>query len=291
MPSSQGAAEATPAGVTSRLRLGVISPHMDDAALSCGRVLAAFPGSHVVTVFSGGPAGVRPLPDWDRRSGVFEPGDDVMGMRHVEDDEAMKVVGAHAHRLEFWDEQYRAGRPVTWPRFRPGAVARAAARLAHDPQLEDAIYDRLCTVVESLEAETWLIPLGLWHGDHKKTARACLRLARQVRGRQWVVYEELPYRLEVHDEVEEAHRRLEEEGFRLAPWAPPGPGPSPSAPGAPGENGAAGQQKYKMIAAYRSQVACLGERADAAVANAEVFHLLVGPPAPGPRPSPEQREG
>ena len=76
---------------------------MDDAALSCGQMLSAHPASHVVTVFTSGPKSVRPLPEWDRLSGSFQPGDDVMGLRQVEDDAAMAAVGAHAHRLDFWD--------------------------------------------------------------------------------------------------------------------------------------------------------------------------------------------
>ena len=105
--------------------VGVVAPHMDDAALSCGQMLSAHPGSHVVTVFTSGPKSVRPLPEWDRLSGWFQPGDDVMGLRQVEDDAAMAAVGAHGHRLDFWDEQYRAGRPpYCWPGSGPGRWTR-----------------------------------------------------------------------------------------------------------------------------------------------------------------------
>ena len=109
---------------------------MDDAALSCGGLLSARPGSHVVTVFSGGPKSVRPLPTWDETSGSFKPGDNVMALRQVEDEDAMAVVGAHGHRLDFWDEQYRAGRPLRLARLRPRAVRTARARL-EDPALEE----------------------------------------------------------------------------------------------------------------------------------------------------------
>ncbi len=238
---------------------------MDDAALSCGRLLSGAPGSHVVTVFSGGPARVRPLPSWDKMSGFFRAGDDVMALRAAEDDEAWAVAGVQGHRLGFWDEQYRQGRPLALARVRPRA-ARALQARVDDRSVEEAVYKVLRHVIADLGLGTWLIPLGLWHGDHKKTARACLRLARSMPDRRWLVYEELPYRLEVPAEVADAKARLRADGFSLEPAV------LPSAPD--------GSQKQAMVGCYRSQLPCLGGRADAAVTAAEVFHCLLGQQAP-----------
>ncbi|HUC15373.1 MAG TPA: PIG-L family deacetylase [Acidimicrobiales bacterium] len=249
---------------TEQATIGVIAPHMDDAALSCGQMLGANPDSHVVTVFTSGPTSVRPLPEWDQLSGAFRPGDNVMKLRHVEDDDAMAVVGAHGHRLDFWDEQYRAGKPVRLARFRPGAVSAARARLA-DPSMEDSVVDKLRGVVAGLDVQTWFIPLGLWHGDHKMTARAGLRLAKDMPERRWALYEELPYRFEVPLEVTAAKQRLEEDGFTLEPTVLPS-GPDNS-------------KKYAMLRCYRSQLPCLGDRVDVAAAGPEVFYLLKPLPA------------
>lgn len=46
-------------------RLLVVSPHLDDAVLSCGCWLASRPGAAVVTVFAG-----RPVCDGRRKSGA-----------------------------------------------------------------------------------------------------------------------------------------------------------------------------------------------------------------------------
>src|SRR5436853_287558 len=46
-----------------------ISPHLDDAVLSCGQLLAARPGSVVITVFAGMPRDGSQQTDWDRRCG------------------------------------------------------------------------------------------------------------------------------------------------------------------------------------------------------------------------------
>jgi LmbE family N-acetylglucosaminyl deacetylase len=239
---------------------------MDDAALSCGRLLAALPGSHVVTVFSGGPAGVSPLPEWDRLSGAFSPGDDVMGLRALEDEAALTLVGATGHRLGLWDEQYRE-RPLKLARFRAGAV-RARRRRLDDPRVEDDAATALAEVAQDLPVRTWVVPLGLWHGDHEKTARACLRLAtRPARPDRpaplFVVYEELPYRLDVPERVDQAKAGWSVAGFELEPVAAPGLG---------GE--ARRQAKAAMVAAYRSQLPCLGTRAHLAVDADETYHLL-----------------
>ena len=241
--------------------VGVVSPHMDDAALSCGSFLAARPGSHVVTLFSGGPSSVRPLPEWDLLSQVFSAGDDVMAIRAVEDDDAMAAVGAVGLRLDFWDEQYRAGPPVRHARYRPLAVRLRQARLDR-PALLNEIDQKLARTVEQLPFRTWLVPLGLWHGDHFKTAAACLRLARRRPDLNWVVYEELPYRIEVPNQVAEGRARLQAAGFGFQEvLVPPPERPS---------------LKRAMVASYRSQLPALGRRVDVALAQPEVFLVLGG---------------
>ena len=92
-------------------------------------------------------------------------------------------------------------------------------------------------MVAEIALETWLIPLGLWHGDHKITARACLRVARHGPERRWVVYEELPYRLEVPLEVTAAKQRIQANGFAI------GPDEFPSSAGT--------SKKRDMVNAYR----------------------------------------
>lgn len=85
----------------------VISPHLDDAALSCTMFLAANPGCRLTTVFAGGPASVRPLTPWDRGARYFAEGADVMGVRRGEDSNAAALVNATAVHFTYWDRQYR----------------------------------------------------------------------------------------------------------------------------------------------------------------------------------------
>jgi LmbE family N-acetylglucosaminyl deacetylase len=139
-------------------------------------------------------------------------------------------------------------------------VHAAQAKL-NDPSLDPAVDDKLRAVIAGLGVQTWFVPLGLWHGDHKLTARACLRVAQQMPQLRWVVYEELPYRLEVPLEIASAKEHIGTSGFAIrdAVFA--------SSPNS--------SQKREMVSCYRSQLPCLGARVEVALAAAEVFYLLV----------------
>ncbi len=107
------------------------------------------------------------MTDWDRRCG-FADGDDVVGARRREDEEALARLRATPVWLDFLDHQYG-------PRHSPEELVEA---------LENAIGD----------AETVTYPIGLFHEDHVMTAVACTGLATRSRDRRWVVYEDAIYR-------------------------------------------------------------------------------------------------
>ena len=233
---------------------------MDDAVLSCGQLLAASPGSHVVTIFSGGPQSVRRLPQWDELSDQFKPGDDVMALRREEDRAALRLLDARAHHLDFWDVQYRAGQRV----FRPHRVDAAlrSARAQFGAQiLLPRIEDRLLAVVQNTNVPNWLIPLGLWHADHRLANRACLRVARKAPEKNWWIYEDLPYALELADEVGAALNKLRRNGWRAEPV----------------DIGAGGDRERKRAAVrcYQSQLKPLGQRTELAIDGPEKFYGLV----------------
>lgn len=153
----------------------VVGAHLDDAVLSCGRLLAATPGAVVCTVFAGRPDVARGhtqpgTTEWDSRCG-FRPGDDVVGVRHAEDDDALAVLGARPVRLPFVDAQY-----------------------APAPALPD-VAQALAAVVRDAGAERVVVPLGLLHRDHRTVAAAWVRLVTGgVRPGRWDVVEDQPYR-------------------------------------------------------------------------------------------------
>lgn len=221
--------------------LGVVSPHLDDAALSCAQLIAAHPGSHVVTVFAGGPASMRPLTTWDRLSGCFADGDDVIGARRREDERAAAVLGATCHHLDLWDRQYRSGAYGHHP--------------IGDAELAAQITGQLAALAARLHVDAWVVPLGIGHGDHEAVGAACLALARRL-DRPFYVYAELPYRRERPQAVAQAVRQVGAGGFYLR---------------ADGELRPGGSRRVKLsaIRCHRSQLQALGRR--------RVLRALVGP--------------
>jgi LmbE family N-acetylglucosaminyl deacetylase len=175
----------------------VISPHLDDAALSCALLLAANPGSSVTTVFAGGPPSVRPLTEWDRLAGYFPDGADVAGIRRGEDISASALLRAKPVHLEYWDRQYRGD--------------RYGYQGPDEEELREAITAEL---LQRGPADYWVIPLGLGHPDHRLVAEAGLTLAEREAG-EFYLYEELPYAAELKSEVVSRKRDLAERGFVL----------------------------------------------------------------------------
>jgi LmbE family N-acetylglucosaminyl deacetylase len=125
----------------------VVSPHLDDAVLSCWHVLEAGDAT-VVSVFTGVPeSGVSGW--WDRLTGAPDSAARVRE-RLLEDDRALALPGVDSVRLDLLDEQYRNG-----------AV----------PPLAEALAEHLA------EADEVFVPLGLFFSaDHDLVRRAALEL-------------------------------------------------------------------------------------------------------------------
>lgn len=144
----------------------ILSPHFDDAVLSCWHVLAAAGEVLVVNVFTGEPrAGT--LGWWDRLAGATDSAVAVR-MRLEEDSQALALAGRAAVNLPFLDGQYR----------RPD-------------QAPDEIVEALRGV---LVAGTRIYaPAGL--GDHHRdhTAVRAAALALHAEGADVALYADLPH--------------------------------------------------------------------------------------------------
>jgi hypothetical protein len=82
----------------------IVSPHLDDAALSCGALIERAEPLDVVTIFTG-----RPMPlqrtEWDRVCG-FGDSDAAVAGRLEEERLAFVGTGHRVHRLELLESQY-----------------------------------------------------------------------------------------------------------------------------------------------------------------------------------------
>lgn len=182
-----------------RLPLLVVSPHLDDAVLSCGRLLARSPGSIVLTALAGSPPKWDELTLWDRMCG-FDIGEDVMAVRLAEDRAALGVLGASQQVIEACDGQYDPPAP------------RA-----------DVVRSGIRSALGRMRPATCAIPLGLQHPDHQEVrqiALSCVGAAGPAV--DWIVYEDLPYGRSDTDGTSraEAVGAIESAGFQLSELRP-----------------------------------------------------------------------
>jgi LmbE family N-acetylglucosaminyl deacetylase len=84
----------------------ILSPHLDDAVLSCWHVLTQPGEVGVITVFAGVPTALTTPAWWDRYTGASDSGERVRE-RVEEDRSALALAGRTAVNLGFLDEQYR----------------------------------------------------------------------------------------------------------------------------------------------------------------------------------------
>ena len=121
----------------------VISPHFDDAALSCGHLLALNPGSVVLTICSGVPEPGVAASSWDRLSG-FMTAEQAARERRAEDEKALGVLATRQVTTDILDGPYR------------------------DPQtdIEDKAVEWIRRVMDEVSPERVAVPVGTrTHGD------------------------------------------------------------------------------------------------------------------------------
>lgn len=153
----------------------IVSPHLDDAVLSCGQFLAGRPDVIVATVFAGIPEDTITTA-YDRKCG-FELSHEAMATRRREDEVAVMLLGGQHVHLPHLDDQYqlydsRGGEP---PENQVATVAKS-----------------LRNVVRKFRPEFIVGPVGIQHPDHEVVRDAVLTLDEDV---PLYLYEELPYRV------------------------------------------------------------------------------------------------
>lgn len=229
-------------------RLVVVSPHLDDAVLGCAQLLAAHPGSTVVTVFAGRPpAYPDPMTAWDTMAG-FVPGDEVLAARREEDRAALSTLGASPVWLDLVEHQYLE---------RPDWAQPAA------------VVELLEAALRSLRPTAVLVPFGLANPDHACTHEAALVVRERMPEPVWCCYEDSGYK-HIPGMLAWRVSRL----FRAGCW------PTPAAPAIdPGQ-----ARKRAALAHYASQLRALdadwnlGAKLDA---PAPEQYWRLAPPPPG----------
>jgi LmbE family N-acetylglucosaminyl deacetylase len=102
----------------------VVSPHLDDAVLSCWSLLSRPGPVRVVTVFAGEPP-PGTLAEWDELTGASDSRERVRE-RIAEDQAALSLAGCEGVYLDFLDEQYEPGEQPLAEGLRPHLDPAAA---------------------------------------------------------------------------------------------------------------------------------------------------------------------
>ncbi len=159
-------------------RLCVLSPHLDDGVLSCGRLLAATPGATVLTALGGDPPRpAAPAHSWDRTTTGERRAGQAVALRQAEDCRAAELLGADARHLA-WSEYHR---PLPDRRQLADGLARALAEVG---------------------PSTVVAPVGLLHPHHLLVHRAALTVARHGGADvTWYLYADTPYSQAHPDEL------------------------------------------------------------------------------------------
>jgi LmbE family N-acetylglucosaminyl deacetylase len=156
----------------------VLSPHLDDAILSCGGLLAGHSNALVVTAFSADPPQERP----SQLSAMASP-----EVRREEDARAMERVGAQARLLNMPDAIDRIG--ADGERLYPKIAALFGVVAREDAPICEQIVQALAPLAEE---RIVLSPMAIGaHVDHQLCAHAGRRL--QAAGHEVLFYEDAPY--------------------------------------------------------------------------------------------------
>ena len=144
----------------------ILSPHLDDAVLSCWHLLSGPGDVTVINVFAGSPPPGSGASWWDRETGAT---DSVARMeeRRAEDREAFAIAGRAATDLDFLDEQYEP----------------------HGQSVSE-IVSRLREVIDPAAVVYAPAALGE-HSDHEQVRSAALEMA--AAGQPVCLYADFPH--------------------------------------------------------------------------------------------------
>ena len=187
-----------------------LSPHLDDAALSCGGTIfqqtQAGQRALVVNVFAGAPDPGK-LPAFaQEKHVVWGNPEDVIATRRAEDEAALAILGADAVYWEYGDAIYRVdGDRALYP-SEAGIFGDVDPTEHHLPA---GLADRVEAIVDRASNAVCYVPLGVGHHVDHLIARDVGRLLLR-RGRSVAFYEDFPYvwwNLTHHPINSEANRR------------------------------------------------------------------------------------
>jgi len=240
-----------------------LSPHLDDAALSCGGRIyqQAQAGLKVVvlTIFAGSAKGTTRTPFAQQLETRWGTRWDAIAMRRQEDVEALSVLGAVPVHWAYEDCIYRRAETSGEPLY----ATREAIfdEVSPDDSVRPAV---LAAEIERLwqdlgQPQVYAMLSAGNHVDHQIAAAALVRLL-EGRPLDVIFYEDYPY-AEDEAAVQVALGRLPLAGLRAEAWP---------------LTEEALEAKLKSVACYRSQIGIFWEDTEAMRASVRAHALRTG---------------
>ncbi len=148
-----------------------ISPHPDDAVLSCGGRILKNKKQSVINVFSKKYSGIT---DWDRKCGLVKR---PMKQRIKEDKQILSSLNIKSVYLKFYDD----------------AVYKEIKRRKRPKKEAEVIRKNLEKILNKFsEGSKFFFPAGLGHEDHKLLADIGRKMTERF---NIIFYEDIPYAL------------------------------------------------------------------------------------------------
>ena len=174
----------------------MISPHLDDAVLSCGQLIKSRQGTIITTILAGFPPGTHE--GWSGRTTGLSVAEDANLMRREEDQRASLSLGARTIWIDIPAQEY-------------GPTVSPSERLLR-------IQQSIVTAVATTEVRSVFVPLGLTHPDHIIVSDVAL-LAVLASNLESYVYMEMPYGQARPGRVRRRLRRIGRQ-FKIDPLEP-----------------------------------------------------------------------
>lgn len=173
-----------------------LAPHLDDAVLSCGgliaRQLRAGDRALILTVFAGDPPGSEPSAFANILAGQLQDVESYVAVRRAEDRAAAAQLGASWLHWPYPDCIYRHHPLTAEPLYPDGEAIYAEVHPTERTALVGELAVRLQALCDELRPATICAPLTVGHHvDHHLVQWAARRLT--LRGCSLRFYEDYPY--------------------------------------------------------------------------------------------------
>jgi LmbE family N-acetylglucosaminyl deacetylase len=174
----------------------ILSPHLDDAGLSCGASMARWTAAGdsvlLLNIFAGRP-NLANLSEFARQlHQAAGAGEDLVTVRRLEDQRACAIMGADCRHMEYLDALYRTNPDDGGSLYPNNPELMSGSVHQSDHRIVTELSELLAEENDHRSPVFWYAPLGAGgHVDHVLVHMVAGRL--EPKGAQVLYYEDYPY--------------------------------------------------------------------------------------------------